>query len=637
MKKIFLYLTILTLSATVWSCKNYLDIVPEGVASMDNAFSNRTNAEKFLFTCYSYLPAFTNPASNVAFLGGDEYWVHNSEPERRLGINCWYIGRGEQNSNAPYLDFWEGANGGKNLWIGIRDCNIFLENISKPQDIGTMERNRWIAEVTFLKAYYHFYLLQLYGPIPIVDVNLGVDADINDVRVFRSPVDEVVDYIVATIDGCMDNLPDYIEQEGTELGRITKSIAKAMKAKTLVLAASPLFNGNSDYANFKDSRGTYLFSREQSVEKWSRAATAVKEAIDFAQTTGNHSLYYFSESPRDFSDYSKTKLSISEAVCDRWNSEIIWGATGGTGTLQTLCFPKIGSSLNYWGARSMVVPTMKVVEQFYSDNGVPVDEDNGEFWSTEYANRYTVGVVADQTPNQYNMEVGGRTAKLHLHREPRFYADLGFNRGKWYVSGNSNDNTAVANIHNYQTEYSGMITTEDFSITGYYSRKVCSYRSEITSSSLSLYNYAFPLIRLADLYLLYAECLNEVSGPSDEVFTYIDAVRQRAGLNGVRESWANYSKLPTKPNTQGGLREIIHAERLNELALEGQRFWDLRRWKVALDKKIEGWNISGKKEAEYYRLTTVWERSPYTYKDYLWPIKTSSIQKNPNLVQNPGW
>lgn len=120
--------------------------------------------------------------------------------DQRLSLNAWEIGRGEQNSNDPYQNYWDGLNGGTNLWTAIRDCNIFLENIDKPLDLQQYERNRWIAEVKFLKAYYHYYLFMLYGPIPIMDNNISIDASAEEVRRYRDPVDDVVNYISNLLD-----------------------------------------------------------------------------------------------------------------------------------------------------------------------------------------------------------------------------------------------------------------------------------------------------------------------------------------------------------------------------------------------------------------------------------------------------
>jgi hypothetical protein len=124
------------------------------------------------------------------------------------------------------------------------------------------------------------------------------------------------------------------------------------------------------------------------------------------------------------------------------------------------------------------------------------------------------------------------------------------------------------------------------------------------------------MLRMADLYLLYAEAVNESEGPngahSSDMFRYIDLVRSRAGLPGVKKAWDDYSDTPGKYNTQAGMKEIIHRERLIELSFEGQRFWDLRRWKevaaeyekvscpaIAIQPKREK-DMTGKKKT-YYR------------------------------------
>ena len=132
----------------------------------------------------------------------------------------------------------------------------------KVPDMMEEEKRRWAAEVKFLKAYYHFYLLRAYGPIPIMRENLPISASGDEVRVYRRPVDEVFDYIIELIDESLINLSETIRDEHTELGRITLPIALGAKAKILVYAASPLFNGNKDYQGFKNQDGEDFFNSE---------------------------------------------------------------------------------------------------------------------------------------------------------------------------------------------------------------------------------------------------------------------------------------------------------------------------------------------------------------------------------------
>src|SRR5690242_17180787 len=123
------------------SCNKYLNVVPDDVATIDNAFALRSAAEKFLFTCYSYMPSQGSTGSNPAFFGGDELWLvptASSAP--------WEIARGNQRVVEPYCNYWQGTQEGSDLYEGIRQCNILLENIEKVPDMQESEKARWSAE-----------------------------------------------------------------------------------------------------------------------------------------------------------------------------------------------------------------------------------------------------------------------------------------------------------------------------------------------------------------------------------------------------------------------------------------------------------------------------------------------------------
>ena len=224
----YILLTIFILSGT--SCKDFIDVVPDNIAVIEGAFETRVNAERFLATLYSYLPPFASNA-NPALAAGDEIAVNDNTarnwPARR-------IARGGQAVVAPMLGFWGNTGTVSNMFIALRDCNIFLENIDKPFDLRQSEKTRWIAEAKFLKAYYHFYLMRMYGPLPIVRENLDASSDIEAVRVKRDPVDQVANYIVELLDQAIPDLPLVIENRGLELGRITAPVAAAIKARTLI-------------------------------------------------------------------------------------------------------------------------------------------------------------------------------------------------------------------------------------------------------------------------------------------------------------------------------------------------------------------------------------------------------------------
>ncbi len=125
----------------------------------------------------------------------------------------------------------------------------------------------------------------------------------------------------------------------------------------------------------------------------------------------------------------------------------------------------------------------------------------------------------------------------------------------------------------------------------------------------------------------------------DDVYIYVDKVRARSGLKGVVESWQNYSMNPSKPLTSLGMREIIRRERSIELALEGQHYFDVRRWKTAVkefNKPVSGWSVDQETVEGYYNVRNIFNQRFYQ-RDYLWPIKEYDLVINPNLVQTKGW
>jgi hypothetical protein len=622
-------------------CAGYLDIIPDNVATLDNAFTNRINAERFLFGCYNYLPNPTDAFAHPSMVGGDEWWWNNDESRyfNNVGVRMAY---GFQNANDPYLNFWDGGNGGKNLFTGIRDCNIFLENIHLPPDLEEYERVRWIAEVKFLKAYFHFFLLQLYGPVPVIRENLPVNATPEEVRVYREPVDEAVNYIVSLLDEAVQDLPmDVIAMRFTEGGRITKPIALAVKAKCLAWAASPLLNGddsNPPEFSLTDNRGVQLFPQSYSVEKWQRAAVAIKNAIDTAHLAG-HGLYEHIP-PSPVSDITLRKYTLRGAVTENFNREIIWPSThdiDGTKT-QKWCMPRVGAYVNMADITELS-STLKIAEQFYTSNGLPVDEDPEwiAWLGGSFGNRYETQ-VARGTDHQYYIRTGETTAKLNFYREPRFYAYLGFDRGIFEGAGQTEINSYW--LTGRATEANGYVQQDSHILTGYYIKKLVNTGTVQSSGQYSGKPYSFPIIRLTDLYLLYAEALNEMkSVPDAGVYEWIDKVRNRAGLDGTVNSWKK-STNPNKPLNKSGMRDIIKQERLIELCFEGERLYDLRRWKDAvkyLNEPVQGWNYKGFTADEYYRVTTYLNIREYTSKEYLWPIKINSLTVNKNLVQNPGW
>jgi hypothetical protein len=640
MKKIKIIL-IVVLMGTLGSCKKYLDVIPDDVPTIDHAFSLRTSAEKFLYTCYSYMPETGSYATNPAFHTVDEVW--NPDPQIDINANMFNIAKGLQNNTNPFADYWTGGGSGKKLWQGIRDCNIFLENIDKTPELEDWEKERWKAEVLFLKAYYHFFLFRMYGPIPIVRKNLPLGATPDEVKVYREPVDEVVKYIVELLDesAAMVDMPDVlVGTELTELGRITRSIVLSFKARVLVTAASPLFNGNPEYAGFRDKRGVLLFDPNYSTQKWSDAVDACKTAIDFLHAK-NFKLYHF-VAPTSYviNDTIQRELDLRCAISDKErNTEMIWVNTSSTATdIQRMAMPLLAPGTSGSGPKGLLAPPISFVSKFYTKNGVPINED--KTW--DFNGKYNLREAGFD--HLFYIGKGERTIKFHFDRQPRCYALLGFDRGVVYGNCINNYNKAsLFYVKGRKSETAARQGISNYSITGYTVKKLVKIETQAAADGNVTGNnqaaYPWPEMRLSDLYLMYSEALNELNGYSPEATHWINLVRERAGLGTIEDSWRLYSTNPSKYTTKDGLREIIQQERTIELAFEGQRFWDLRRWKkahVELNQVIRGWDITQQEPEAYYREVVLWNQR-FGVKDYLMPIKLTELQTNNHLTQNPGW
>lgn len=629
----FLIFTMLVLMNA--GCDSYLNVAPDNLPRVEHAFALRSEAEKYLFTCYSYIPDEGSTASNPAFLGSDEMVAPLVSRSNSLAAN---LPRGNQNVVSPYFNYWDGNNGGTSMFQAIRDCNVFIENMedmSKVPDISLDERNRWIAEAKFLKAYYHYILLRSYGPIPTIETSSDIDEPIETMKLFRMPVDSVTTFITKYIDLATPDLPIAIANTVNELGRITRPAALMLKAKVLVLAASPLFNGNPDYTNFKDKRGMQLISTQYDVTKWERAAKACKEAIESCEAA-NITLHQFRHEQFKLSDTTKYQMSLRNAVSQKWqNSELIWGnSNSNTSYTQTVT---VGHFDGRYGASNGAIAdvgaTMKLADLFYTKNGVPVAEDK----TLQFGDKAELrsGVTAERFNNLPNYQ----SSRWNFDRENRFYATLAFDGSIWYQEGSltrSDEGT-----FNIQARLGGVSTGTPLPPSGYFCKKLINWKFMWGANNVVSYErYPWPTMRLADLYLLYAEALNEFSGPSPEVYNYLNLIRTRSGLKSIEESWTNYSNNPSKFQSKEGLRQIIRQERGIELALEGSKFWDIRRWKTAAvesNGNVQGWDISQNAPVLYYRVTTFYSQRFVAPRDYLWPITENNLLINENLVQNPGW
>ncbi|MFS2186181.1 RagB/SusD family nutrient uptake outer membrane protein [Mucilaginibacter sp. Mucisp84] len=636
MRSYYKYILMAFFCMTGVSCKKYLDVAPDNVGTLDYAFRNRNEAESYLFSCYSTMQQLNNVIYNAGFTTSAEIIYPNNLTANFFDQSGFNLIRGVQSTGSPVLNYWGGSVGNVNIFQGLRRCNTMLENIDKPIDLTEPEKKRWIAEVKFLKAFYHYYLIRMYGPVIIIDKSFPIDAPADSLKRKRSSIDESFAYVVSQLDAAIPDLPLTIENQTKEFGRITRFIAMSVKAEVLATAASPLFNGNPDYAGIKDRSGKSLFSASYDGTKWKAAADAAKAAITECEARGLH----LNTTPpttavNSASDEVKQLLTLQSSVTGKWeqNPELIWALNYGFG-YQGFVIPKLTSdavSMANTYPSNWAVPIAEA-ELFYTKQGVPINEDK----TFDYAGRFTP--KAGDDANKHYIKQGYETAQVNLGREPRYYASLAFDGSVWFGNGKVNESDAPYVQARGIFATAGPKSSNSTNITGIWPKKLANYQT-VMDKTFDVVNFQLPIIRLSGLYLLYAEALNEAEGPSAEVYKYIDMVRARAGLQGVQASWTAYSTNPGKAAGKDGLRQIIHQERRIELAFEGQIGWDLRRWKElqeVLSKPLQGWNINEGNSAAYYRPNTVLI-PVFGVKDYLFPIATQDIIINENLVQNPYW
>jgi hypothetical protein len=553
------------------------------------------------------------------------------------------------------MNYWnDGGDGTRSVYAGIRDCNVFLDNIESVEDLPRLEKDRMIAEAKLLKAMMHFQLICFYGPICPMRTSPPVDESTTGIRVYREKIDDCFQYVLDLIDETIESnaLPAIIVNTNTELGRFTQAAAYFLKAKTLVYWASDLFNGNTDYNDFLDHNGEHFFNQEKKPERWTQAAEACKQAVAYCEANERHRLY-------DTADFISTKplspeylliQTLRGSVSEPFTKETVWG--GGRSTdrnMQTEFIPRFESYRTNRPTTGRWSVPLQTVELFYSSNGVPIEEDKEWLNGTDkkYENRFKPRM--SDIEHQRQVQLGEQSASMNFDREPRFYSSLGFDRGKWY--GNSYINMPDDELEClYPKARAGEPASiaggqDAYNATGYWPKKLVSLTSTYTDQN-SYYGGAMPWpeMRYADLLLLTAEAINETaasesSPPPAEVFQYIDAVRTRAGLEGVVDSWNKYTENGAKPTKKSGMRSIIQRERKIELALEGQYHWDCRRWRTApaeLNRLIQGWTTTESDVTAYYQAATVYTQK-FSLRDYFMPIPENDIINNPQLIQNPGY
>lgn len=622
---------------------NYLDMVPEkDIETIESLFEQRTKVELWWKGLYAELNnIFADFRVNTAYLGADEFVtcqaLHNSTMYNLDGLK---IADGLQMSQNPYGSIWY------RMYVVIRNCNIFLENVDHTYNMSEEDRNWWKADVKAVKAYVYFELVRRYGPICLIPQNMPVDLPVKDYQLPRQHVDSCFKEIINLLDESMEYVPKHSQRISNYGHTFSLEAVYALKAKVLLYAASPLFNGNAFYSDFRNKNGELLFNSTYDRNKWLLAAEAADKAAEMCEEGGRALI---SGATGKKTDLLNKMADIENMSFSRFsNSEYLLEWKYPSPFYQFILPRLVGDDDNFDSqALGCLSPSMKMVEMYYTANGLPIDADIT--WS--YSNRYK---LASESSPVYEgvIPMNIDVVNLHLRREPRFYACIAGDRMYWQRGTNTvdKDYNFLVKAHKgeepWGTQYDFIVSNSWQNINGYWLKKhLFSWFNTLGYANNLQGNETAAIIRLAEVYLMQAEAWNEyLDQPDSKAYDPLDKVRERAGILPVREAWGSYSNNPVKVTTKVGMRDIIHQEYSVEFAFEGHRYWDLRRWLTAhqtMNEKQYGWNVIGTTDQAFYNYETgpvvVYSSNKFIApRDYLDPFDAEEILIS-GMVQNPGW
>lgn len=636
--------SVLALSAFCLTSCDYLDVVPPEQPNLGDAVKTADATLGYLYSCYAGIKGSNNPITYTGMesASADEFvlpelWGHSGQ---RAG---W--GLITPNSYGE----WKWGN----TYRYIGQCYLFLSQLPNAINVTEVQKKEWAAEANFLIAYYHFLVLRYYGPCPITDSYIDMETPTNEYH-GRYHFDYIVNWISMKLDEAAKDLP--ASRQGEEWGRATSTIAKAVKARMLVYAASDLWNGKFPYPDWKNKNfetpgyGKELVSHTYDPEKWERAMTACKDAINWAESEGGCKMMTTAESDvirgnqslnGDFyvpvegvtDEFKKRVFLMRYVVASRYsdgNREMIWGLADGRSMLMaSLPIHIVKHNDGYWkNGYSGVSPLLNTVERFYTKDGkLPAKAAEG-------------GTFAPQDTWYESAQLAGHTdvIKLNANREPRFYAWLSFD-GDEHSPKLSDGQPLTLDLKLSSAQ--GWNRTEfarDHCVTGYMNKKFIQPDLEWKKNGgQNDKDYPQPLIRLAELYLNLAECQAEVGKTKPDqitaAITTLNVIRTRAGIPGLTEADIT-ADMP--------MIDWVRNERFVELWAEGHRYYDARRWMIAPQVFAAGVRMGLNMEEvedptfdEFNKPVQVQQAYVWENRMYLAPIFVNEVYKNPQMIQAP--
>jgi starch-binding outer membrane protein, SusD/RagB family len=597
-KRYSLFLVSVFFVLSQFSCMEYLDKTELADITSEDVFKEFNSFQGFVETMYAaiVLPQNANASKNDQNFGDDVEGTYGGAAQHVFQGN--YLGAITSShnhliavsaadnrvlefvvvSNATTHNVWGG-------WQAIRAANTALANLDKLENATQEEYNLLAGQCYFFRAYFHWEIMRAWGSIPYIDEAMLPSSDMK-IPVLK--LNETVEKVMDDLGRALDLLP--VDWELTEVGsrtvgnnagRLTKGMALAMRAEVMLFMGSPLFNGTV----------TRNFNYDEEYLK--RSAAEAWEVIKLADQK-----VYELEPYETISDVFYT---INRQIPGK--KELIFSgiprhhSRNAPGAARQMLFAIAG------GGNNTASPNAKYVENYGMANGLPI----------------------------HDPESGYDPSAPFTGRDPRFYNDLRIDRSR--NAQTINDARAFAQLY-----VGGRDKSADNSRTGYGYKKfigpTCNTLDNGWGGGANYWTLV-PRIRLAEIYLIYAEAVNEAYGPNGThpgagltAVQAINIVRNRAGVPDVHSKYTTSKEL---------FRERIRNERAVELAFEFKRWFDIRRWYIA--------HLEEYKTIYYLNFDKDWtqfETIPgrikvFDLKHYWMPFPVEQVNIYKEWPQNPGW
>ena len=599
-RKIYSSLFIIVAVALIYSCKktDILDGKLNTELNEETTFADSARTSNYLFGVYSdiffeFSSRYYNSGNGSGITAGTAEACDEGN-HRLFGATqpfvVIYTG-----SLAPVVSSGSNQNpytvAYDKSYANIRRANIFLANVDR-SPISAALKKQTKAEARFLRAWYYSILIKHFGGVPLLGDKVYQPADLIDVT--RNSYEECVNYIVSELDAITPDLP--ANYNAQNYGRITSVACKALKSRILLFAASPLFNGGN--IGKTDAQKKVVGYAAFDATRWTKAATAAKEALDFA--TGNGYALY--------EDNSIPGLGFGKVFTMRVNTEFLLnGMAAGSKTLEGALLP-----VSRGVTTPQAMPSQNLVDAFGTINGKPTETD----------------LKSPTNPTGFD------PANPYVNRDPRLNYTVIYNQMLWFNNATGNKqpvNTYIGVQDGWSVAGSAGLTYA----TGYFWRKMMD--DGTANNGGPTLQRTWGLIRLAEVMLNYAEAANEDNHIS-AAYDQLKLLRKRAGI--LAGTDGNYGLKPSM--TKDEMRLVIQNERMVELAYEGHRFFDVRRWKLAMEKfnfTMMGMQITRTGNTYTYNKVPITNNANRVFKEanYFFPIAQSEISRVPSLIQNPGY